>query len=206
MKKAADRKVKQEAAEMPLTANSKRKRKACYYKLGEKDHELIIEGLRRFVSVYQIAAKIGCGYTTLKLYINKHPELAEVQNDAKQGQIEFCEGKLMQKIAAGSLGAMCFFLERKAGWTQHQKIENVGDLPMINIGLIPESELPDDGIGEPVKIEPRPAIEVNDEEKREAQVAAAAKVDPEEVEDADHGDDEIEGDDWGDDDMPVGMF
>ena len=55
-----------------LTANSKRNRPASYYKLSEKDHATIKAGLIHFVSVYQIAAKIGCGYTTLKQYIAKH--------------------------------------------------------------------------------------------------------------------------------------
>ena len=198
MKREKTKKVKTQAAEMPLTATSPRKRKAHYYKLSEADHETIIEGLRHFVSVYQIAAKIGCGYSTLKAYIAAHPELLEVQKDANAGMVEFTQGKLMQKIAAGSLGAMCFFLERKAGWTQHQKIENIGDLPQINIGIIPEGELPDDGLGEPMKLEAKPIEIVRDEEAERKQVEKATNTDPEEVEDADGGEDEG-GDDWGDD-------
>lgn len=195
MKRVKTDKVNKQAAKMPLTADSPRKRKAHYYKLTKADHETIIEGLRHFVSVYQIAAKIGCGYTTLKLYIHNHPELLEVQKDANAGMIEFTQGKLMQKIAGGSLGAMCFFLERKAGWTQHQKIENIGDLPQINIGIIPEGELPDDGLGEPVKIASKPIEIVSDEEAERKQIEKAAKTDPEEVDDEDSGEGDI--DDWG---------
>lgn len=201
MKRVNMKKEKTQAAEMPLTATSPRKRKAQYYKLSGADHETIIEGLRHFVSVYQIAAKIGCGYSTLKAYIAAHPELLEVQKDANAGMVEFTQGKLMQKISGGSLGAMCFFLERKAGWTQHQKIENVGDLPQINIGIIPEGELPDDGLGEPVKIASKPIEFVRDEEAERKQVEKAKKTDPEEVEDADCDEDGSGdgGDDWGDD-------
>ena len=133
-----------------LTANSKRNRPATYYKLSEKDHATIKAGLIHFVSVYQIAAKIGCGYTTLKQYIAKHPELKDCQEDAQKGELEFVKGKFMKKIAEGSLGAMCFYLERKGGWTNKQTVAADVPLPNIVLGVIPESELPTEG--EPIKL------------------------------------------------------
>ena len=133
-----------------LTANSKRNRPATYYKLSEKDHATIKAGLVHFVSVYQIAAKIGCGYTTLKQYIAKHPELKTCQEDAQKGELEFVKGKFMKKIAEGSLGAMCFYLERKGGWTNKQTVAADVPLPNIVLVVIPESELPTEG--EPIKL------------------------------------------------------
>ena len=133
-----------------LTANSKRNRPATYYKLSEKDHATIKAGLIHFVSVYQIAAKIGCGYTTLKKYIANHPELKNCQEDAQKGELEFVKGKFMKKIAEGSLGAMCFYLERKGGWTNKQTVAADVPLPNIVLGVIPESELPTEG--EPIKL------------------------------------------------------
>lgn len=118
------------------------KRKATYYKLGEKDHPVIIDGLKHYASVYHIALKIGCGYNTLKGYIHKHPELAEVQNEARESIDEFVASQIVRKCAAGHFPALAFYAERKMGWTQHQTIENVGALPVINFGLIPESQLP----------------------------------------------------------------
>lgn len=188
-------KTKKTRYEGELTSKSKRNRPATYYKLSEKDWPTIKMGLMHFVSVYQIAAKIGCGYTTLKLYIKEHPELLAVQEDAQAGELEFVKGKLLKKISEGSLGAMCFYLERKGGWTQHQKIENIGDLPQINIGIIPEGELPDDGLGEPMKVEAKPIEIVRDEEAERKQVEKAEKTDPEEVDDEDSGEGDI--DDWG---------
>lgn len=133
-----------------LTANSKRNRPATYYKLSEKDHATIKAGLIHFVSVYQIAAKIGCGYTTLKKYIANHPELKNCQEDAQKGELEFVKGKFMKKIAEGSLGAMCFYLERKGGWTNKQTVAADVPLPNIVLGVIPEAELPTEG--EPIKL------------------------------------------------------
>lgn len=122
-----------------LGAHTKRHRPAHYYKITEKDRETIKNGLTHFVSVYQIAAKIGCGYSTLKKYIANDAELRAVQKDSQQGELEFVKGKLLNKIANGSLGAMCFYLERKGGWTQKQQVEQIGELPTINLGLIPEA-------------------------------------------------------------------
>lgn len=199
-----------------LGAHTKRNRPAFYYKLSEKDHPTIIDGLSHFISVYQIAAKIGCGYSTLKLYIANHPELKEVQEDSERGELEFVKGKFMQKIAAGSLGAMCFYLERKGGWTNKQKIETDMPLPNIVLGVIPDSELPADGQGEPERIAPVQKLAIKDtsntlvreDSKEIAQEIAQAEADAEEdeQEEQDEGED-FDGDDWGnDDESPSGLF
>ena len=189
-----------------LTASSKRNRPAVYYKLSEKDHPTIIQGLTHFVSVYQIAAKIGCGYTTLKLYIQKHPELLAVQEDSQKGELEFVKGQFMQKIAEGSLGAMCFYLERKGGWTNKQKIESDVPLPNIVLGVIPDEELPTEG--EPLKLqriirhEDETAAEVEAEkavERKEQEQTAAAEDTAEQARPPAVASDEGLDDDWGDD-------
>ena len=148
--KKTEQKTAKTRYEGELTAGSKRNRPSHYYKLTERDHETIKAGLTQFVSVYQIAAKIGCGYSTLKKYIAEHEELRECQEDAQKGELEFVKGKLLRKIASGSLGAMCFYLERKGGWTNKQQIQTDAPLPNIIMGVIPESELPTEG--EPLKL------------------------------------------------------
>ena len=123
-------------------STDKRKRPAVYYHLSEKDWPVIIEGLRRFASIYHIALKIGCGYSTLKKYIHEHPELVKVQDEARVAIDDFVASQIVRKCASGYFPALAFYAERKMGWTQHQTIENVGALPVINFGLIPESQLP----------------------------------------------------------------
>lgn len=221
-KQAEAAKPKQGAAktryEGTLTASSKRNRPAVYYKLSEKDHPTIIQGLTHFVSVYQIAAKIGCGYTTLKLYIQNHPELLAVQEDSQKGELEFVKGKFMQKIAAGSLGAMCFYLERKGGWTNRQQVDTNAPLPNIVLGVIPESELPSDGVGEPVSISPVQTLAQKDTSntlERESPDEMAAEIvraekeaEEQEREDADAAaeDDFGDGEDWDDGESGAGLF
>lgn len=199
-------KTKKTRYEGELTSKSKRNRPATYYKLSEKDWPTIKMGLMHFVSVYQIAAKIGCGYTTLKLYIKEHPELLAVQEDAQAGELEFVKGKLLKKISEGSLGAMCFYLERKGGWTNKQTVEADVPLPNIVLGMIPESELPTEG--EPitpaqiVQHEDSAASEVEKvaEEERAEQRAVAEEEDRADKEKppAVSSDDDIP-DDWSDD-------
>lgn len=199
-------KTKKTRYEGELTSKSKRNRPATYYKLSEKDWPTIKMGLMHFVSVYQIAAKIGCGYTTLKLYIKEHPELLAVQEDAQAGELEFVKGKLLKKISEGSLGAMCFYLERKGGWTNKQTVEADVPLPNIVLGMIPESELPTEGEPlTPVQIvqhEDSAASEVEKvaEEERAEQRAVAEEEDRADKDKppAVSSDDDIP-DDWGDD-------
>lgn len=120
----------------------KRKRKAHYYKLSEADHPVIIDGLKHFASLYHIALKIGCGYSTLKRYLKEHPDLVEVQRDAEAAAGEFVASQIMRKVASGYFPAMAFYAERKMGWTQHQTYENIGALPVIQFGIIAENDLP----------------------------------------------------------------
>lgn len=141
----------------PVTSRSKRNRPVTYYKLSEADHPTIIEGLRKFASLYHIAMKIGCGYTTLKVYLSKHPELLAIQKESKEAINEFVESQFLRKIASGHLGAMCFYAERKMGWTNRQQIDTNMPLPNIVMGVIPESDIPD-GIGEPVQLTGNTAI------------------------------------------------
>ena len=128
----------------------KMKRKPFNYKLSEKDHPTIIEGLSKFVPVYVLAKKIGCSYHTLLEYIKKHKELAQTQKDAEDNMVAFAKGKLMQKVGAGHAASIMFLLERldREHFGRNIQIENVGDLPAINIGVFSE-----DSFVEPIKPE-----------------------------------------------------
>lgn len=208
--KKTEQKTAKTRYEGELTADSKRNRPSHYYKLSQRDHATIKAGLIHFVSVYQIAAKIGCGYSTLKKYIAEHEELRNCQEDAQQGELEFVKGKLLRKIADGSLGAMCFYLERKGGWTNKQQIQTDGPLPNIVMGIIPDSELPTEG--EPVKL----TQIINHEDGSGDAIAEAKREEAKEREDAEREDAEAEretpvetpdsedgGEDWGEDEPEI---
>jgi len=117
-------------------------RKATYYKLSEKDHAVIKDGLSKFAPVYMIALKLGCGYRTLCDYIKKNPDLAETQKDANDNVVSFAFGKLMQKVSKGNVPSILFTLERldPKRFGNRQVIENVGELPSVTIGVFDEAD------------------------------------------------------------------
>lgn len=117
-------------------ARAPRPRKPTYYHLSEKDHAVIKDGLRKFAPVYTIALKIGCGYSTLCQYIKAHPDLLDAQKEANDNVVNFTFGKLMQKVSKGNVMSIMFLLERldPKRFGKRQVVENVGDLPTINIG------------------------------------------------------------------------
>lgn len=116
-----------------------------HYKLSEKDHPLILDALQRFVPVYQIALKIGCGYHTLLEYVHNHPELEQAGKDAEANMVALGKGQLMKKVMKGHAGSIMFLLERldREHFGRFATIENVGELPAINIGVFSDADCPD---------------------------------------------------------------
>lgn len=142
-----------------LTRESKRNRLPMRaHKLSEKDHWIIIQGLERFVSLWQIAAKLQCGYSTLKKYISETRCLRDFYTECKGAQVEYVEGLFMDKIRDGNIAAQMFFLERKGGWKAAGDMDMNTPLPNIVLGSIPVEELPDDGMGEPEQIAHQPSV------------------------------------------------
>lgn len=152
-------------------------RQPCrHYKLSEADHPVIKEALYKFVPVYVLAKKIGCDYHTLLNYIHKHPELEQVQKDANDNMVAFAKGKLMQKVGAGHAASIMFLLERldREHFGRYAQIENIGDLPTIQIGTFAEDEF----------VEPIDPKTVGDDAKAILAAGAAlakAKADAEEA-------------------------
>ena len=147
-KSAAKKPPKATAAEVEeevVSGSPKRKyirRSIHNYHLGEKDHKTITDLLAKFVPAYVIARKIGCDYHCLLRYIKAHPELEQCQKDADDNMVAIAKGKLMSKVIAGHAGSIMFLLERldRAHFGRYQTIENIGELPQINIGTYKESD------------------------------------------------------------------
>lgn len=134
-----------EVEEVVVSGSPKRKyirRSIHNYHLGEKDHKTITDLLAKFVPAYVIARKIGCDYHCLLRYIKAHPELEQCQKDADDNMVAIAKGKLMSKVIAGHAGSIMFLLERldRAHFGRYQTIENIGELPQINIGTYKESD------------------------------------------------------------------
>lgn len=128
------------------TKQPRKRRSPTNYKLGEKDHKTILDGLRRFVPIYVLAAKIGCDYTTLRKYIKAHDELNQCRKDAEDNMVAVAKGQLMKRVLKGHPNSIMFLLERldRQHFGRFAQIENIGDLPAINIGVFQDTPAPVD--------------------------------------------------------------
>jgi len=158
------------------------KRKATNYKLSEADHEVIKEALYKFVPVYVLAKKIGCGYHTLLDYIKRIPELRDCQKDAEDNMVSFAKGKLMQKVGAGHAASIMFLLERldKEHFGRYTTVNNIGELPNIQIGMFNEGAFvepvrPED-VGEDAATILANAAKMAEQKAAEAEAAEAAEM------------------------------
>lgn len=72
-----------------------------------------------------IAQMAGCFTIEESSFIKKfkkHPELKRVIDNGRNDAIEFVAGKLFEKIKAGSLPAIKFYLQTRAGFSEKQFI------------------------------------------------------------------------------------
>ena len=79
--------------------------------------------------------KSGVGRTTYYRWLKSEKFKSEVEK-IKEEAIEFVENKLMERIEAGDLGAIIFFLKTKAkhrGWSEKIEVKHENQAPIINI-------------------------------------------------------------------------
>jgi len=73
------------------------------------------------------AAKSGIGYRTVCRYVADYPSVKAAAQDAKEGMLDFAEGKLYQKIKAGDNTAIIFYLKTQGkarGYIERQELSN----------------------------------------------------------------------------------
>lgn len=79
--------------------------------------------------VLPVAEAIGCSRNALHTWLREDAELKEAQVSAKEGLIDFAEGKLLKKIKEDDLTAIIFFLKtqgRRRDYADKQEIEHSG--------------------------------------------------------------------------------
>lgn len=71
----------------------------------------------------QIADALGISERTLRDRKSNSAEFAEAIKRGKAKGIAFVTNKLMEKVKAGNVTAMIFFLKSQAGWKEKQEID-----------------------------------------------------------------------------------
>jgi hypothetical protein len=89
-----------------------------------------------------ICAYFGIAETTFSTMKKRSPEIVEAMQKGIADTTVLVTSKLIEKIHGGNLKAIMFFLERKCGWVNQQKLDIVDDM-QIKID-IPKLKLPDD--------------------------------------------------------------
>ena len=100
--------------------NGSKKRELTAQKLIKALHES--NGLMTFA-----AKRAGVSYATVKRYVAEFPSVAQAVVDAKEGMLDFAEGKLMEKIKAGDNTAIIFYLKTQGkarGYIERQEFAN----------------------------------------------------------------------------------
>lgn len=74
--------------------------------------------------VTHAAKQLGCNYTTVAHYIERHAELRTLCEDIKESHLDFAETTLLKKIKDGDLVATIFYLKCKGkerGYMERQE-------------------------------------------------------------------------------------
>lgn len=83
--------------------------------------------LRAANGLVSVAAKqLGMARQSLYERINREPELAAILKDARETVLDIAEGRLLQKVNQGDLGAICFLLKcqgKARGWIEKPESE-----------------------------------------------------------------------------------
>ena len=86
-----------------------------------------------------ICAYFGINETTFSIMKRRSPEIVEAMQKGIADTTVLVTSKLIEKVQAGNLKAIMFFLERKCGWVNQQKLDIKEDtqitldVPKINL-------------------------------------------------------------------------
>jgi len=78
----------------------------------------------------------GIARKTYYNWINKDDKFKSKVDEILEAQIDYVENKLMEKIEAGDLTAIIFYLKTKAkhrGWSEKIELSHNNQVPVINI-------------------------------------------------------------------------
>ena len=117
-----------------------------YRKLHSEDNDLILKMLARMQPLSIIAKSLKCDRRTLAKHIKANPDLDEAFKESYERLSDLAESKLLEKINAGDLQAIIFYLERRCahrGWSKNPlPIRDPSQERIIFIGQPPKPPPP----------------------------------------------------------------
>lgn len=129
---------------------TKKERAKKYHKITAEEIKAIAVMIREFVPLYNIAVKIGCGYSTILKLVKEHPLLSLCKREADEAQNDIVKTNLFH-LTATEVNAAKFWLSARCGWKEATQQELTMNIPQVQMGDIPKevmASLPA-GLGQP---------------------------------------------------------
>lgn len=77
---------------------------------------------------------LKCDRATIKEYIKRHPELEQVEEEARERSIDLAESVVMRQMQKENLTAAIFMLNtqgKKRGYSTKQDVEVTGEIKVV---------------------------------------------------------------------------
>ncbi|WP_394849685.1 hypothetical protein LZC95_19810 [Pendulispora brunnea] len=109
--------------------------------------EQVAEALRMSAGIFTAAAnKLGCAPNTIKNYVQRHPSLQAVCDEAQFKTLDLAESKLLAAIGEGNLTAVIFYLKcrgKARGYVERAEISGPdgGAVPVLDVTRLTDEQL-----------------------------------------------------------------
>jgi hypothetical protein len=90
------------------------------------DQKAQLEALAACLTQEQIADYFGIARETFRAMMERDPEISRRYKKGKAHAIQDVANNLVMKAKDGDLGAMCFYLQTRAGWRETNRTEHTG--------------------------------------------------------------------------------
>ena len=94
------------------------------------NHKLMRAALSRCDGRITDAARmVGCGYSTIRNWMNRHPELRALIEESREVNLDLAESRLLKRIRKDDLAAIIFYLKsqgKERGYGQSAQVEITG--------------------------------------------------------------------------------
>lgn len=104
----------------------------------------MVETIYESKGILAIAArKLACTRQTVHNYVNRYATVKAALEDARETNVDYVEGKLMQAIDSGNIAAIMFFLKtqgKNRGYIERQEIDHSD----VTIRVVRKNEIKND--------------------------------------------------------------